>query len=453
MAVLLVTITLVVLLVALWAYAYIKTRRQKTKHGLRTVPVHGILIPVNFLFNAIRVLFGVQIIKIKSEEFIKRAKQIAADTDPEIFGPQEDFIEGVTLWVTGPDQSLMSGSGIILFNGLTERLLNTRRWVVEYIQQNREAVLNAKLESPLIVSGLPRTGSTMLYNLLSCDPDARTPRFFEMSQMANPMPPTTETSRDTDPRIAAVSKRFEETEKLFPGMWTEAGKSHRSHPNEIEEDLLVLFHSMIMQLQVPLAGDLFRVWYEKIENKRFAYIYHRLFFQALTATWKPRSHWVLKAPVHSTYLPELIKQYPDARLVFTHREPSVVIPSWTRFLEAYLHWSYLDYAFDRVKFGRYITDSLLLCGERLMEFQKTLKPEQYLDIKYNEFVKDPINTVKDIYNHFGMKFTPEFEENMKEWIKENRQGKYGRRDYFLTDYNLTKEDINKEFAKYNAQFL
>lgn len=293
----------------------------------------------------------------------------------------------------------------------------------------------------------------MLYNLMSCDPRARTPRFFEMSQMANPMPPTTEATRDTDLRIALVAKRFEYTEKTFPGMWTEAGKSHRSHPNEIEEDLLVLFHNLIMQLHIPLEGDAFREWYERIDNKEFAYIYHRLFFQALNHVWSPRSHWCLKAPVHTTYLPQLLKQYPDARLVFTHREPVTVVPSWARFLESYLHWSYLDYACDRVKFGRYILESLVLCADRMLNDRQNLQPSQYTDVNYSQFTKDPIGTVRNIYQHFDLEFTPQFEENMKQWLKENRQGKYGRREYALEDYELTEEQINKDFADYNLVFF
>jgi len=435
----------------LWAWK--KTRRTPQKYGLRTEPVGGVLKPLNFVFDALRATLGISLLKVEKQKFLKKTDEIVSITDTTLFGPQEEYKKGVQLWLDGPDQSIMSGSGIILYNGLTERLLNTRRWVVEYIQQHREEVLASKLDKPIIISGLPRTGSTMLYNLLSCDPDARTPRFFEMSQMANPMPPTTQESHDTDPRIQLVANRFEETEKMFKGMWTEAGKSHRSHPNEIEEDLLVLFHSMLMQLHVPMLDDKFRAWYEDPDNKEFAYIYHRLFFQALNHKWTPTSHWVLKAPIHTTYLPDLVKQYPDARLVFTHRDPVTVVPSWTRFLESYLHWSFLDYACDRIKFGRYITDSLVLCAKRLLSFRTTLDKSQFIDIDYVSFTKDPVGTVKGIYDHFGLQVSDEFVENMKAWIRDNRQGKYGRREYSLADYNLTKEQITEEFSDYNAVFF
>uniref|UniRef100_A0A7S4MHC7 Sulfotransferase n=1 Tax=Vannella robusta TaxID=1487602 RepID=A0A7S4MHC7_9EUKA len=275
-----------------------------------------------------------------------------------------------------------------------------------------------------------------------------------MSQMANPTPPCTSAEqRDSDSRIKRVGRRFEEIERNYPGLWTEAGKSHRSHPNELEEDLLVLLHSFVMQLHVPLAHNGYREWYEDEENKEFAYIYHRVFFQMLNQAWKPDSHWVLKAPVHSTYMNELMKQYPDARIVITHRDPVSVVPSWARLLESYLNWSYTPYSCDRVKFGRYITDSLVLCANRIMKWQKQTDPKVYFDVVYSEMIVDPIKMVERIYENFDLCVTEEFRENMRQWIADNRQGKYGRRSYSLSDYNLTKEHINAEFSEYNNTYF
>jgi len=444
---------LVGLLVLVGLYSWKVTRHPKQPYRMETERLGGVLGVINFLFDALRTGFGITVIRIKRKQFLEQAERIASSTDTTLFGPQDEYLRAVRLWLDGPDPKLMSGTGTILYNGLTERILNTRQWVIEYIQSHREEVLQSKIEQPIIISGLPRTGSTMLYNLLSCDPLGRVPRFFEMSQMANPMPPTTKSTRDNDPRIDLVSKRFEETEKLFPGMWTEAGKSHRSHPNEIEEDLLVLFHSFVMQLHPGILSDEYRTWYENIENKESAYIYHRLFFQALNSCWTPDSHWIFKAPVHSTYFPEVQKQYPDARFIFTHREPTTVVPSWTRLLEGYLHWTFLNYSVDRVALGKYSFESLVLCAKRLMEFRSTLNSKQYFDVSYPNFVEDPIGTVRAIYNHFGLEVTDEFVVAMDDWLKHNRQGKYGRRQYSLDDYKLTPEQINNEFKHYNDTFL
>lgn len=248
-------------------------------------------------------------------------------------------------------------------------------------------------------------------------------------------------------------KRFEDTEKVYPDLWSEVGQSHRSHPNEIEEDLLVLFHSFVLQLHVPLGKKGYREWFEDENNKYFAYLYHRLFFQMLNAAWKPESHWVLKAPVHSMYVSKLQEQYPDARFIFTHRDPLAVVPSWARLLESYLNWSYLPNTGDKFDFGKYIAESLILCAERVMEWQESASKECYFDVVYSKMMEDPIQMVKNIYAHFNIEFSDEFEQNMVTWMKENRQGKYGRRKYSLEEYGLSKDGINKMFSEYNKKYF
>lgn len=179
----------------------------RKKNTIQTVQVKGILRPINIVFDIIRGTTGIQVIKIKKESFIKQAKKIASDTDTELFGNQDEYVKAVQLFVNAPNQRIMSASGILLLNGYIQAVISTRRRCIRYIQNpdNRDIVLKSKLDKPIIISGLPRTGSTMLYNLLACDPKSRAPRFFEISQMADPTPPvTSEQKRDNDPRIKKV---------------------------------------------------------------------------------------------------------------------------------------------------------------------------------------------------------------------------------------------------------
>jgi hypothetical protein len=248
--------------------------------------------------------------------------------------------------------------------------------------------------------------------------------------------------------------RFDEVEKMYPNMFTEAGKSHRSHPSELEEELLILFQGMLLQIHVPLpVADDFRQWFEHRDNKEAAYRYMRVFLQMMNACWTPRSHWVLKAPVHSYYMDEIVRQFPDARLVFTHRDPLNVVPSWATLIESYLGWSFRQYSLDRVAFGRYIVDSLKLMFERIYDFEQRTSADKYFNVNYDIFVKDPISMVEKIYAHFDMPVTEQFRQNMRDWIANNRQGKWGRAPYSLANYNLTKDDILKEFAPYIEAYL
>lgn len=247
-------------------------------------------------------------------------------------------------------------------------------------------------------------------------------------------------------------KRFDETERLFPGMWTEVGKSHRSHPAEIEEDVLVLFHSFLMEVHVFLAQKNFRKWFEDGGNKKFAYIYHRLFFQMMNSSWKPDSHWVLKSPIHSLYMDSLLEQYPDARIIVTHRDPVNVVPSNGKLVENYLHWHYKAHSCDKISFGRYNTDSLLLCAERLQEWQSRTSTK-YFNVKYNDLMSNPIEVVHNIYSFFGIPIAASFTSAMEDWLKNNKQGKYGRNTYSLAEYEQTREQVEEEFSNYISCFL
>merc|ERR1712137_265508 len=440
---------------SLWAFRQWLLQRARATHGMHTEAVKGFLGPFNFVFDVVRGLTGLALVRIKRDQFLAEAQEIARMTDPQIFGPQEDFVEAVGRFVNAPDQSRMSGSGIILLNYFISRCLSVRRETIEYIQRHPDTIIAGRLDKPIIISGLPRTGSTMLYNLLACDPACRAPRFFEISHMASPVPPATSPqTREEDPRIQKVEQHFDKTERLYPRMWTEAGKSHRSHPNEIEEDLLVMFHSFVMQLHVSLgAHSPYRSWYDQ-EDKEYAYIYHRLYFQMLQSAWTPAlSHWVLKAPVHSTYLDDLMKQYPDARVILTHRDPHAVVPSWARLLESYVNWYYMPQACDRHEYGRYIFESLVLCAQRVMEWRERTDPQVYFDVVYRDMVKDPIAMVECIYAHFDLPMSEAFRDNMRAWIRDNRQGKWGRREYALEDYGLKPEEVDRSFADYVRTFL
>lgn len=116
-------------------------KKQRTKYGLDTVPVTGVLRPINFIFDIVRGTTGVSLIKISEQKMMKQAQEIVDKTDEEIFGSQEEYLKGLKLFLSAPDQSLMSASGILLFNGLVQRLLNTRREVINYIQAHQDVIV------------------------------------------------------------------------------------------------------------------------------------------------------------------------------------------------------------------------------------------------------------------------------------------------------------------------
>ena len=157
--------------------------------------------------------------------------------------------------------------------------------------------------------------------------------------------------------------------------------------------------------------------------------------------------------MHSHYLETLVKFFPDARVVFTHRDPTNVVPSWARLLETFLSWYYKENTLDRHELGDYVMESLLSCGENVKEFRQKHDPSTYIDIDYADLFKQPVETVERIYNHFGVEVTEDFREKMRQWMRENRQGKYGRAYYTLEDYGQTDDGVINRFAWYIKDFL
>eukprot|EP01094_Clydonella_sp_ATCC50884_P030101 TRINITY_DN967_c0_g2_i1.p1 TRINITY_DN967_c0_g2~~TRINITY_DN967_c0_g2_i1.p1 ORF type:complete len:455 (+),score=158.08 TRINITY_DN967_c0_g2_i1:30-1394(+) len=428
---------------------FLERNRKRARHGLKVAQVKQPLRLINYIARVLSIV-GLNPFRLKKAYLVQRAKEVAAMGDKEIFGDQSELVRGVEAFMNSVEEEKMSASGVFLINGLFERILNARASVVKYIQDNRTVVLESHVKKPLIITGLPRTGSTMLYNLCACDPEGRAPRFFEISHMALPAPPTTEQSRDTDPRIAQVMGRFDEIERMYPDMFKEAGKSHRSHPNELEEELLVLFQGIILQLHVILAPTEYRDWFDA-EDKRAAYRYLQLFVQMMNSTWEPH-HWVLKAPVHALYLDSLVEAFPDARLVFTHRNPKNVVPSFSRLIASYVQWDFGDEMLDLHDLGQYQLETMKKMSDRMVAFQERTDPSKYFNVNYSEFVKDPVAMVEQIYGHFEMPVTEQFKENMREWIRENRQGKYGRAGYTAEEFGLTNAQIMDTLAEYVERF-
>lgn len=109
---------------------------------LQFIPVGGILRPINFIYDIVQKTTGISLIQIKKRQFIEKSQKVVQMTDSKIFGDQTEFINAVKLFVEAPDQSIMSASGIILFNDMVDRLLTVRQNCIEYIQNNQNIILN-----------------------------------------------------------------------------------------------------------------------------------------------------------------------------------------------------------------------------------------------------------------------------------------------------------------------
>ena len=209
-------------------------------------------------------------------------------------------------------------------------LHNDCKRILNYVAENISLLSNnLPVVGPLVIYGLPRSGTTLLYNLLACDPNCRAPLVTDM--VGQCIPPIARSNLvEQKQRLAAVQQAGQQMEELAG----QPNETIAAHPIfAIEEDYLILRHTSIYILLAQLAVDVQSesdLWLEDITNKDFAYDYHETFLHLLNSVDRPHSHWLLKSPVHSFYLDTLLRHYPTAKLIMVHRHLNEVLPSFCR---------------------------------------------------------------------------------------------------------------------------
>ena len=334
-------------------------------------------------------------------------------------------------------------TGRLCFRGDILRMLCNRLYLQEDRRRN-PFIAKQVINRPLFITGLPRTGSTLLHALLARDPASRAPQVWEVMY---PSPPPQARSHASDRRIGKTAADLKWLDVIMPGFKT----AHMIGPRFPQECIAITAHSFISYLfESMYFVDSYRAWHDG-QDKTASYEYHRRFLQHLQAL-APGTHWVLKAPSHLFSLEELLKVYPDARIVFTHRDPLEVLPSCASFT-AVLRGAFTDHI-DKENLGIEISRHWQKGASLAVEFSKgdQTSHERPLDILYEDLVRNPMGVVRLIYNHFGMKFTNEAETAMFRFLSENPQNINGVHRYALGEFGLDRDAERDRFAFYTDFF-
>jgi len=357
--------------------------------------------------------------------------------------------------VRGLDQNPnLLGIGRLLVKQFAIHYLTGRNAVLQYYAANKTFIeSHGKIQAPLIITGLPRTGSTLLQRLLAEDPDSRSPLTFEMEAPLPPMP------RDSDPlsdsRIAQASSSLTELSRIAPGFIEKLSESHLWSATEYEESYLyMLGHNGLSVMNAPDAGESYVTALTGAGCHGPVMRYERLFFTMLDAYRPARSHWVLKAPTYALALPFVFNEYPDARIVITHRNPLITMPSLCRLMESWCIAFNRDGCFDKYRFAELVMKFMIPFFSLPFQYRRTHpeKESQILDVMYDELFSDPVAMVRRIYDFSGLRVTTAFEERMRRYLDNNRQGKYGRHRYSLEEYGIDAEAFVDEHADYMSKY-
>lgn len=229
-----------------------------------------------------------------------------------------------------------SATGRLVVYQWVRGLLHVRRACQDFVKRHPE-IHQIKIEQPLFIIGPPRTASSFLLRLLSQDPNFRCPKFWEINA---PLPPPEEATYATDRRIQQAEAGLDSFNTISPTLLKTIRKFHAFGADEYEEDSLLLSYSFCFGMYFHMSPDPvspFAQWMFNAVDKEAAYLLHKQMIQLLSMRYKPKSCWLLKAPLHSFYPEVLLKTYPDARIIVTHRDHLEAVPSWTKFVLAHMN--------------------------------------------------------------------------------------------------------------------
>ncbi len=322
------------------------------------------------------------------------------------------------------------------------RLLENRLHMRETFKRHPE-IGEHPIRRPLFIIGLPRTGTTILHELLAQDPANRVPLSWEVM---HPWPPPERETYESDPRIAQVEKHFEGVDRILPGF----KRLHRMGallPQECvglmaHEFATILFHTTH---NVPS----YQAWVEQADL-RPVYASHRRQLQYLV--WRcPAERWVLKSPQHLWTLEALLAVYPDARIVQTHRDPVRVLASLCNLIQ--LLRSMASDRIDPVQIGRDWARRMEEGLRTTMDLRASglLGHDQVFDMHLSEFLQDEIGMIRRIYAHFELKLSDEAETRMRHYLAVNPSNKHGAHRYTLAPSGLDPEAERARFAAYQKR--
>ena len=320
-------------------------------------------------------------------------------------------------------------------------LLSTRLKVEDALRRHPE-VLARPVSHPIVLTGLPRSATSALFNLLGEDPAARPLRLWE-TQCPDPieLPPGA-----PDPRREAIDAYYAQGREKNPE-WTRIHFTSADTPEECVLLHAYAFHGV--QLGIEPMLEPYASWYQgQVADLRPLYAYQKRLMQLLD--WqRPGERWLLKAPAHLWGLDALAATFPDVAIVWTHRDPVACIASACSMTAALMP----TLAFDPKWLGPVVMEFYARSLDRGLAAREKMDARRVVDVSHDEFVSDAVGVAKRIYAHFGLPLTPATLAAFEKHAGENPRAKHGRHEYGLEEYGLSEAVVRRRFRAYPLRFL
>ena len=318
------------------------------------------------------------------------------------------------------------------------------RLLLEDLWRRHPEILDVPIERPIIICGLPRTGTTHLHNLIAADASLRALPYWEsvepvLGEWERPAP------GEPDPRRARTESALEVVNTAMPYF----RRMHEMTTDHVHEEIQLLaidFSTMLFDTMAPMPA-----WrdYYLAHDQTPHYGYLRKVLQALQ--WlRGGKRWVLKSPQHIEQFPALHATFPDATFVVTHRDPVAVTTSVVTML-TYVARLSLE-PVDPTRIGGYWADRIQRMLRSCVDDRDALPADQTIDVRFDEFMTDDVATVQRIYDLAGQPFTDDVKAAMDGFMADHPRGRHGGVIYDLAEFGLDANERRAALAFYRERF-
>jgi len=378
----------------------------------------------------------------KKESLIKKAEQATglSDFGDEWFFPNIDvFIESLN------SQARLSSEGYygaeqMIIGALVNRLRHKN-----LIKMNPQ-ILDETVDVKAVLTGLPRTGSTMLHRMLASAPELTSVKWFEAQ---NYTPLENEDYNDPTPRKDIAKDILNFMLKKIPELMS----IHPMDIDQADEEVIILgqlFSSSMLESTyfVPDYAN----W---LNNQNPGKSYSDLIEILQSLQWQDPSRknksWILKTPGHLMSLGAVVKYFPGAKIIMTHRDPVSTVPSYCS-MESTLYKMNTDIISD-FEIGNYWLDRLSEWLNNFIEVRNSIPDDRFIDINYLDLVEAPEKIGTQVLKSIQINDDILTKEMMENWIKANKRENRQKHNYKLSDYGLTRESISNKFKDYIEKYL
>ena len=369
------------------------------------------------------------------------AKAIA-DTGLDDFGP-DDYRERLDVYLAAlHDIDTMHGPGIVNFFGQLSQWLKNRLLLTDLLARHPE-IHDIELLPPVVIAGLPRTGTTHLHNLLAAAPTFRTLPYWESFE---PFPLPSEVGVEPDPRAARMDVAVQVMDIVMPHF----ALMHEMTTEHVHEEIQLLANDVSTMFMETLAHVPRWRDYYLAHDQTSTYEYLATQLKALQFL-RGGKRWLLKSPQHLEQLPVLTQVFPGAAVVCTHRDPVPVALSMVAMLtySARMHRSVVPVE----EIAAAWIDRLELMLAALVRDREVVDPERSIDVRFDDFMADEFGVAEHVYGLVGEPVTDDARTAMADYLAGHQRGRLGRVVTSREMFGLDEDDLRARFAPYVSRFL